>query len=315
MPNIGTRHLRISKQQTWDNRKQWLLSDINIGNYLHKHNADIEETFINRNSNRIPLISVYEFQPSMYKNIAQYVKQVKRQFVETYEHVVNMYRNGKKAFKKGKQAEAINKLTSAKSVSEASSATEKMVRSFQIDYDKYDESVFIKPIRGLKSSFNGKYIRSYQMPFNEFFINADGKSGWTNLKNSDIDMGSGALNKIFSFAGSFVDAPLIPNWVSANNAKNYYNFVVEFKLVNNNIDNLISNFSFLSELYQGTMWMQYDTFRVPPNIYSVEIPGFTFIQYASIIINVNSLGAKRMVNNTNEMRRKFKTATGFDIFE
>ncbi len=301
----GTKHLRISKDQTWDNRKEWKITDINIGNKLHT--IQEEGSIVNRTN--IPIINIFEFQPTFYRNIQQYIKKVKRQYKRSLEHFQNMYNNIVKNQKK--IAEAITNTTTAN----LGSTVDKLGESFQVNYDEYNKDIFIEPIKDVKGVFGGKYIRTYQIPYNnDMFIDVNGKSGWDTLAASGINLGDNVLNTIFKSVASLVETPSYPTWKSESSEKGFYAFSTKFNLINNNIDTLVKNFTFLSQLFQGTMWMQVDSLKIPPNIYSIEIPGQLFIQYCALSINVKSVGNKRRINNTEAMKRKFDV-TGYKVFK
>ena len=306
-PRTGTRHLRISKDNKWDNRQEWKIKDINIGNKQHK--VDENGSIINREGIGVPIINIYEFQPNSYRNMEQYIKQVKRQFKRTLEHIADKVSIG------GGNLSTILDYLIDVDLKNVTSTTDKIANQFAVDYDNYRRDVFEAPIKDNKSVFNGKYIRSYEMPYNsDIYINVDGISGWDTLGASDIGFaGSKKLQNIFKAITSIIDSPFVPTWNTTKGYKSFYNFTTKFHLINDNFKNLVSNFTYISQLLQGCMWMQYDTFRVPPNVFSVEIPGVIFLQYATAVVNINTVGNKRIINANDIIKSEFGK-TGYKLY-
>lgn len=310
----GTRHLRIPRDldERWNNTEKWTLKDINIGNELHKNNYNevIQGSIVNRK--KIPHIIVSEFQPNSFKKMVFYMKLVKRQVRETAAHLKNIIINASNS------SSAIKELLESTfngDIGGVSTAGDFIAEEILVDYNNYDEDIFGKPIKNTKFAFNGKYIRSYEIPFNSnYYITANGAAGWSNLMNNNINLGKNMISSLYKVASNLptFDQPFVPNWVSSKNAQSYYALETEYHLVNNNIENLAKNFQFLSHLFQGCMWMQYDTFRVPPNVYSIEIPGFLFIQFASLRIEVTSVGNRRRLSE--DQYNVITNETGFNIF-
>ena len=314
----GTKHLRISKDNKWDNRDVWELKDINIGNKQHLQIMD--GSINNRDGLNVPILNVFEFQTTNYKNLTQYAKKIKQQFKRTLDHILDVA--GK--VKKGSALSSVmNFLVNEdlKDIEKINKTVGKIEDEFKIDYESYENDIFREPILDNKYAFDGKYIRSYQMPYNiesgDTYFLADGRSGWGELGVSDMKfLGNTKLQNIFKAATSIIDTPLLPNWNStqAYGAGSAYTSIgTKFHLVNNTFDNLVNNFTYLSHLFQGCLWVQYETFRVPPNVFSVEIPGFIFLQYATAVINVRSVGNKRIINNKDILKTKFKK-TGYSLF-
>lgn len=338
----GTNHIRYTREFNHDNREKWSLKDINIGNKLHKINGSFRDTYgssnqerslVDRDSNSIPHFKVYEFEPKSFRNFEQYIQVIRKQFANTISHVATL---GNAALGKywDKMNIMLESIINGKTIEDSakSAFTENTPNNDGDSLFKdlvvsdhpilYNVKMFIEPIREYNEFFKGKYIREYELPYNEnTYVFANGHAGWNNLNVSDINFGNTTLNTVFKTLSNLgvVDAPIIPNWVAGKDSSNYYVLSSNFNLLNDDLDSLIANFTFLSHLMQGTMWLQNNTYNMRPNIYSVELPGFLFIRYATMSISIKHLGNRRIIDNNvgNALQTrfdKFKNKSGFEMF-
>ncbi len=331
------KHLRIVRpQSTFDEKAfKFTLNDINFGSgeqskYLgpahnQRSSGFRDETEYSRlwgdekNKDSIirrtglPYIRLTEFEPDMAFKLAQHFKVVARTLDMAGAATAQMVNNATiflSAFKDN-PLKLEDVTTGDKAQSDV--ATTGLAEQFFIaenGENSYNEQVFMNPIRMYRSFFNGKYIRSFELPYtDDTFLNADGDSGW----NTNTDINFPFLNDFLSSIWStvtnlgIIDLPPIPRWNwDGTGESDYFNVTTEFHLNNNNFDNLLRNFRFMVNLVQGPFWVQYNSRQYPPNIYSVEIPGVVFLQYATMHVNIESKGNRRSVPP--ERMREFKSS-------
>ena len=340
MPNNDEKlHLRITRPNKKYGTFRFKLNDINTG--TKQQDLLINETEKGRtNSGQVgkdelgrifnsdehsssiihrttlPYVKLYEFQPDMLFKWTQHLKLVVRSVEMSAAAIVNAgkeVKNWMEVF-----ADVDIDFDGRKGKREEDDATSSLAANFFIDDDKYGEQVFENPLELYRSFFNGKYVRSFELPYNDdTFLDANGASGWNTSNDINIPGLTGYLETIWKTVANLgvVDLPPIPRWKwDGTGEGDYFNISTEFNLVNNDLKSLGKNFRFLVEMIQGPFWIQYNTRQLPSNIYSVEIPGTIFLQFASIGIDIEPVGNKRKLNK-GHLEDKFSDTFSSEFIE
>lgn len=257
------------------------------------------------NRTTIPYIIIKEFEPKLIFKWTQHLKLIE----STLKNLGRSLRSVVTAGLPGLEEEVnnfINKFvgndTPPKKTNETS-ATDALASSFFIDDDNYQGQVLTTPLKMYRSYFNGKYVRDFDLPFyGDTYMTVDGESGWNTHADLGVDL-KGFIGTIWKTIKNLniIDMPELPVWEwDQGGNEEFYQISTEFHLINNNRDNLIRNFWYLLNLIQGPFWVQYGTRALPPNIYSVEVPGVTYLQFAKMHVTVDTIGNKRILPNLAE---------------
>ncbi len=297
------KHIRIVRPDNTykDKDFRFRLGDINLGTeeqsrLINEHdnfiNSDLETSLHKRTS--IQYINVTEFEPDMFFRMTQHLKLI----ISTLDLTNTAVQKALGAAEKFIDTFYKNKGKYNKKKAPDDSTTSLALNYF-LDEDNnntYADQVLTRPLKIYRSFFNGKYVRSYQIPQNDdLFFSTDGTSGW-NTNSDSMEMGfTGYMETIWKTLNNanIVSLPPIPRWNHKSEDTDFFGVDTTFNLVNNNLENLTKNFKFLINLVQGPFWIQNNTRQYPPNVYSVEIPGTVFIQYAAMGVNVSTKGNKR----------------------
>jgi len=275
-----------------DNRtkQHYKLSDINFSNAQPRYS----EGSIN-NRTTVPKMIIYEFQPDLLFKWQQKLKSFKLSAQGAYNNTARVVKNvaGSSKFVKSAAQKLLDIFVEGdgSDLSVSSIGNELFVPQ---DDKEQQEAILNAPLRLYREFFEGLYLSSYEMPLtDEWFINADGHSGWSQKGEfkTSIDILS-TLKKIIdqSFPS---EVPIIPEWENKNDAR--IELSTTFHLYNDTKTNLLKNLRYLYDLAGGAYWIQVGWKQQPPNLYRVFIPGVATIMYASMHITVEHVGNRRKI--------------------
>lgn len=150
------------------------------------------------------------------------------------------------------------------------------------------------PIEFLERMFAGYVLNNYTLPFfNNRYLHADTTQGWS-VAGSERLFGNRIAKMLKD--GLNVDFPTTPKWTLGDQSETL-NF--DFYLINDTIEDLQNNFSFLNSLVSGAYWIQLDYMQHSPNVYRVTVPGRFVWIYAAMGITVTQEGKLRKIENAN----------------
>jgi hypothetical protein len=267
-------------------------------------------------SNRLAtFLSITEFQPVYF---FQWLRQLE-----------NLTRNGLALFKTGQEgieAAADLALNSPEAIQKLRTQAKNILFA---EANPNPNDILDTPIQLMKSILQGRYVAQYELPYDpegKIYINAKGSKGWqTDGEGSSNNSGfrrestgkKSAMEKTFDIISTVnkiaknnfpISYPQAPDW-KPTDTMDAPEVTTEIYLYNNNFDNLVKNFRFMTALVAGAFWMQINFKHKSPNLYNVYFPGYFEYFYCTMDIDVTGIGTFRKIPNIDE----FLSKTGFNI--
>lgn len=293
-------------------RLENITADFLRNNNYYKLNADIGYNDLINNSmyregltrrTRIPYIKLYEFEPDMVFKFAQHLELISQTISQNLDAFGKILEGGLEGILKGIGGGDLDLFNEFSTIATGGDATKDLSNNLNLNLtdENYKENILVNPLRRYRSYFKGKFVNSYEIPYtDDIYMEANGTNGWDWIGAGDIDLHNNFMNMVWKTIANLgiINVNPVPVWKrSTDGDSEYYNITCEFNLNNNNLNSLLKNMYFLMTLVGGPLWVQNGSRFFPPNIYSVEIPGITHLLYATMVVNIESIGNKRKLPN------------------
>jgi hypothetical protein len=162
------------------------------------------------------------------------------------------------------------------------------------------ETLLGRPIEMIKEMFQGRYIGTYEVPYNgDTYLKAHANSNWSNAESGGI---AGSIKGILR-KNTNVDYPITPTW-NQDSPNDAPEIETELVLYNDSLTSLEKNFRFMHAFAGGAYWVQDNYRQLQPNIYDIHFPGYFQYYYCSLDLTVTSLGMKRRLTENGLNRIK-----------